>query len=152
MISEHIMRTHALAGTNNSSKNNRNQNSNGTQSGSGSQSQRTGDRGGNEDQNSLSLSQRLRRAVVQYSDTHSHSQSHSHTQAHTQSQTHSQNVSGSQARTLLPTEVMRKYIEYARRYCNPKLTKAAAKVNKSNQMQSERFFCFLISLHSPLLD
>jgi DNA replicative helicase MCM subunit Mcm2 (Cdc46/Mcm family) len=29
---------------------------------------------------------------------------------------------------LLPTEVMRKYIEYARRYCNPVLTKAAAKV------------------------
>ena len=30
---------------------------------------------------------------------------------------------------ILPTDVMRKYIEYARRYCNPRLTKAAAKVN-----------------------
>ena len=29
---------------------------------------------------------------------------------------------------LLPQEILRKYIEYARRYCHPRLTKAAAKV------------------------
>ena len=29
---------------------------------------------------------------------------------------------------LLPQEMLRKYIEYARRYCHPRLTKAAAKV------------------------
>ena len=61
----------------------------------------------------MSLSQRLRRAVVKYED---------------QSTAHSHCAGTDQSDALLTTEAMRKYIEYARRYCSPKLTKTAAKV------------------------
>ena len=45
-----------------------------------------------------------------------------------QSTDHNHNAGMDQSDALLSTEAMRKYIEYARRYCNPKVTKAAAKV------------------------
>ena len=47
---------------------------------------------------------------------------------------------------ILPTEVMRKYIEYARRYCNPRLTKAAAKVN-GIRIISHSYTCLETSLY-----
>jgi DNA replicative helicase MCM subunit Mcm2 (Cdc46/Mcm family) len=59
------------------------------------------------------LSQRLRRAVAGYSDMLGAEMDIN---------------SGGPVARLLHNEVMRKYIEYAKRYCNPKLTKAAAKV------------------------
>lgn len=103
MISEHIMRTHALAGHSNS--NGKNNKDNGT-----SQSRREDEGVGS----SSTLSQRLRRAVTEYADESTSGDPYMQNQG--------------DVYTLLPTEVMRKYIEYARRYCNPKLTKAAAKV------------------------
>jgi DNA helicase MCM8 len=106
MISEHIMRTHALAGQSNSNTNNNCSKNNGT-----SQQSRRDDEGVG---SSSTLSQRLRRAVTEYAEES------------TSGDPYMQNKGG--VYTLLPTEVMRKYIEYARRYCNPKLTKAAAKV------------------------
>ena len=105
MISEHIMRTHAInSDSNSNSKSNSTRHTN---------SQNTSKNDEDLGPSSLSLSQRLRRAVVQYEDqstSSSHSAGHEHSDA------------------LLTTEAMRKYIEYARRYCSPKLTKSAAKV------------------------
>ena len=160
MISEHIMRTHALAGNKTSKRREDKGGADGTGTGTGTRgSQGPTPPVEEEEIGQSTLSQRLRRFAGLYEDG-SNSDSH---QSHgddgtlrfvysvtcrtyisttvkppdllqlmllscysylSMSYTHTvqQNVS-------LSTEVMRKYIEYARRYCNPVLTKAAAKVH-----------------------
>ena len=71
------------------------------------------------DDRESTLSQRLRKAVIQCLENHEIASSSSSSYSST---------SSSLPSILIPPFMLRKYIEYARRYCHPRLTKPAAKV------------------------
>jgi len=113
--SEHIMRTHVAAGGQKKAAP-RPRPAAGAEGGGGD------DGGGGAGD---TLSQRLRRATAAYADADALAV----LSAGSGGSGGSWGSGGSGARpALLSHDALRKYIEYARRYCHPRLTRAAAKV------------------------
>ena len=88
-----------------------------------------------EDLTTSTLSQRLRRAVSPFVDSAdimclgtAYNNNNNSNSSNSGNSNNSGSGSGRPANALLSQEILRKYIDYSRRYCHPRLTKAAAKV------------------------